>query len=217
MKPQIVLYSLVTAVSLSSCGISSILGAESNTDRIERGMSREEVQHILGRPESRSLGYDGEEIWVYRSNDLFDTGRITEITFYRGRVARMNTYRAGERRREDSYPSYPSCPERGDYPRYEDSRRCMSDNAFQRFIYDVQRQSFKDDKLRYIYDAAQRNYFTVQQAERLLRLFSWDDEKLQVLQAVAPRLVNAYESYRLVELFTFDSGKRKARRILGFR
>ena len=93
----------------------------------------------------------------------------------------------------------------------------MSDNAFQRFIYDVQRQSFKDDKLRYIYDAAQRNYFTVQQAERLLRLFSWDDEKLQVLQAVAPRLVNAYESYRLVELFTFDSGKRKARRILGFR
>lgn len=217
MKLPIILFSLATVFGASSCGISSILGTEMGSDRIERGMSREQVQRIMGRPDARSIGYQGEEVWTYRSSDLFDADRITEITFYDGRVARMDTYRAGQGRQREAYPDYPTYPQRRDYPIYGERRQRMSDEAFSRFVYEVQRQSFKDDKLRYIQDAAQRNFFSVQQADRLLRLFSWDDEKLEVLRFVAPRLVNPQEAYRLVDLFTFDSGKRKARRILGYR
>lgn len=218
MKSQITLLSLATVLGLSSCGITELLDGRTDANRIERGMSREQVQSLLGRPYSRSLGYNGEEIWEYRrGGELFDNGRVIIITFYDGRVVRMDNYRADERDRRESYPNYPNYPSRRDYPDYGESRRRISEESFQQILYGLQRRPFKDEQLRYIRDVAQRNRFTVRQAERLLRLFTWDDDKLRVLEPIAPGLVDPQEAYRLIELFTFDSGKRKARQLLGYR
>ena len=53
------------------------------------------------------------------------------------------------------------------------------------------------------------------QTARILRLFTWDNEKLEVLESLAPRLRDSYNAYKLVDLFTFSSNQEKARRILG--
>ena len=53
------------------------------------------------------------------------------------------------------------------------------------------------------------------QAARLLNQFTWDKEKLQVLEAVGSRLRDGHNAYKLIEYFTFSDAKDKARRILG--
>jgi len=40
-------------------------------------------------------------------------------------------------------------------------------------------------------------------------------EKLEVLEALAPRLRDGYNAYKLVDLFTFSDNQEQARRILG--
>lgn len=229
MKPQIIFLSLCTAVGLSSCGISSVFGGESPADRIERGMSREQVRGILGRPQDRSFGDHGEEVWVYRKVDFFDNVRITEVTFFEGRVSKLNTHSHSIERREESRPlpparpqpvppSYPTppptYPEGRGYPNHRGRLRLMSPQSFQRFYNELRRLPFPDDKLRYLQDATQRNLFTCQQAEQVLRLYTFDDERLRVLTLFAQRLVNYDEAYRLINLFTFDDAKQRARALL---
>ena len=102
----------------------------------------------------------------------------------------------------------------GGYGPYEAQR---AEEAFAEFIRDIQRKPFKDDKIRFIQDAARRNYFTTDQARRVLQLFTWDDDKLTVLEALAPRLRDGFNAHQLVDLFTFSSAKERARQILGYR
>ena len=87
--------------------------------------------------------------------------------------------------------------------------------SFEDFVRAVERQTWDKDKINYIRDAAQRNSFTVQQVIRLLKLFTWDNERLPVLEAVAPRIRDGFNTYKLIEYFDFQDAKQKARRILG--
>ena len=87
--------------------------------------------------------------------------------------------------------------------------------SFEEFLSVVERQTWDKDKIRYIQDAARYNSFTVAQVARLLKLFTWDKEKLQVLEAVALRIRDGYNAYRLIDHFDFDSAQQQARRILG--
>ena len=48
-----------------------------------------------------------------------------------------------------------------------------------------------------------------------MKLFTWDNERLPVLEAVAPRIRDGFNTYKLIEYFDFQDAKQKARRILG--
>ena len=59
--------------------------------------------------------------------------------------------------------------------------------------------------------------FTVAQVEQVIPLFSFEADQLKALQIMAPRLVDRQNAFRIYGLFTFESGKQQARRILSSR
>jgi hypothetical protein len=236
MKKIIALLGAASLLTLSSCDL-AMLGegtmGRRDTQRIERGMSQEQVYSLMGRPTYRRFGDNGIEEWEYHKSGLFEK-RITVISFSSGRVVRMNTYN-GDYNDSDRgrYPSqrgnYPygngdyggyggngGYGRYGDYDDYGDYRSDrQNDQWFSQVYHEVQRQTFTDDKIRYIRDVARRNRFTTQQTIKLLRLFSFDEEKLKVLACVASGLRDPRNSYRIVDQFSFSSSQQEARRLLG--
>lgn len=139
-----------------------------------------------------------------RLRDSYNAFRLIELFDYMGA-------REEARRIIEAYA--PPMPRQYD-PRYGGTLPQQED--FEEFVRGVERQTFTKDKIRYIRDAAQLNTFSVQQTSRLLKLFSWDKERLEVLTAIAPHLRDGYNAYRLIDLFDFMHAKEEARRILGF-
>jgi len=67
----------------------------------------------------------------------------------------------------------------------------------------------------YVRDAARYQKFSSLQVKRILQLFSWDSERLDVLRILAPSMMDGYKVHEIIETFDFSSGKDEARRILG--
>jgi len=219
MKKIIALLSAASLLTLSSCDL-AMLGegtmGRRDTQRIERGMSQEQVYSLMGRPTYRRFGDNGIEEWEYHKSGLFEK-RITVISFSSGRVVRMNTYNGDYN--DSDRGRYPN--QRGNYPYgngdYDGDYRSdrQNDQWFSQVYREVQRKTFTDDKILYIRDVARRNRFTTQQTIKLLRLFSFDEEKLKVLACVASGLRDPRNSYRIVDQFTFSNSQQEARRLLG--
>ena len=215
MKQFIRLLPLALVLGLSSCGIAAMLEPQRGIERIERGMTREQVIQVMGRPNTRSLAADGSELWEYRQFYAGGVTYVAQISFNEGRVTRMDNRREIERLPEGTpYPSRPQ--EGGGYPRgsYEAEQERRAEEAFSQFIRDIQSKPFDEDKFRLIRDVAQRNYFTTEQTIRVLRLFSWDDEKFKVLRILAPRIRDSFNAHRIIDLFSWDDDKARARKIL---
>lgn len=91
MKKIIALLGAASLLTLSSCDL-AMLGegtmGRRDTQRIERGMSQEQVYSLMGRPTYRRFGDNGIEEWEYHKSGLFEK-RITVISFSSGRVVRM--------------------------------------------------------------------------------------------------------------------------------
>ena len=215
MKQFIRLLPLALVLGLSSCGIATGYSPQPGVERIERGMTREQVMQVMGRPNTRSLAADGSELWEYREFYAGGVTYVAQISFNEGRVTRMDNRREIERLPEGT-PD-PSRPQQGGgYPRgsYEAEQERRAEEAFSQFIRDIQSKPFDEDKFRLIRDVAQRNYFTTEQTIRVLRLFSWDDEKFKVLRILAPRIRDSFNAHRIIDLFTWDDDKARARKIL---
>ena len=215
MKQFIRLLPLALVLGLSSCGIATGYSPQPGIERIERGMTREQVIQVMGRPNTRSLAADGSELWEYRQFYAGGVTYVAQISFNEGRVTRMDNRREIERLPEGT-PD-PSRPQQGGgYPRgsYEAEQERRAEEAFSQFIRDIQSKPFDEDKFRLIRDVAQRNYFTTEQTIRVLRLFSWDDEKFKVLRILAPRIRDSFNAHRIIDLFTWDDDKARARKIL---
>ena len=215
MKQFFRLLPLALVLGLSSCGIATGYSPQPGVERIERGMTREQVMQVMGRPNTRSLAADGSELWEYREFYAGGVTYVAQISFNEGRVTRMDNRREIERLPEGTpYPSRPQ--EGGGYPRgsYEAEQERRAEEAFSQFIRDIQSKPFDEDKFRLIRDVAQRNYFTTEQTIRVLRLFSWDDEKFKVLRILAPRIRDSFNAHRIIDLFTWDDDKARARKIL---
>lgn len=228
MNRKIGLLSIALLLGLPSCEIARIseeFGRSSNSiARIERGMNQRQVQEILGRPDFRSFSEDGTEEWEYRQTYGSLGGMVVLVTFSpSGRVIRLNTYdNERYRRSRNDYPSYPNYPnypnyprDRGDYP--YDNRQSERENEewFTDVLNTARRKPFDDDRVKYIQDVARDYRFTSKQTIRLLKLFTWDKEKLKVLSHIAPRLRDPYNAYQIIDSFTFLDAQEQARRMLG--
>lgn len=78
----------------------------------------------------------------------------------------------------------------------------------------IRNESFSSDQLRVLGEAAHGSCFTVAQVEQTLPLFSFEADQLKALQIMAPRILDRQNNFRIYGLFTFESGKQQARRIL---
>ena len=214
MKKLLFTLNLMGIISLTACGL------QRGINDLSLGMSKAEVTNILGKPHLRNLNAS-EEVWQYFvSPDIRTTDTYT-ISFKNERLSSFNSTRKKES--PQSVPVIIPEPEVRMYPqsripegvRYEQRAQEEAEREFKEFLARVKRQTFTKDMIAYVRDAARYQRFSSLQVKRILQLFTWDSERLDVLRVLAPTMTDGYKVHEIIDVFDFSSGKDEARRILG--
>lgn len=92
--------------------------------------------------------------------------------------------------------------------------RAMRDKDFSMMYKIVKDISFDKNKIDMIRVACIGSSFNSNQCARLLSLFSFDDNKIEVLKVIKPRLVDVDNYKKIFDQFSFSSNKEKAAEIL---
>ena len=90
-----------------------------------------------------------------------------------------------------------------------------AEQEFKEFLSRIKSQTFTKYMIAYVRDAARYQRFSSLQVKRILQLFSWDSERLDVLKILAPAMTDGYKVHEIIDTFDFESKKDEARRILG--
>jgi hypothetical protein len=78
----------------------------------------------------------------------------------------------------------------------------------------VDNASFAQDKKNVIRTAAPYHYFMVDQVIRLASKFSFDNDKLDVIETLYPKIINIDKNYMLYNCFTFSDAKNKLEKFI---
>ena len=208
---------LALVLIASSCG--GVGKARSKVNQIERGMTKGQITALLGAPKNKSVQDDGTETWEYVYTDILSRQLDVTVTFSQDRVSKYDSRQSvvEQDRHVSSGPVVPipspvPTPVPGGYP---DPRVLEEEaRAFEDFYGEVRRIPFEEERIGFIQSVARRSLFTVDQAGRLITLFHWDEQRLALLEALAPRLRNGYNAFRLLELFSYGPAQDRARQIL---
>ena len=93
----------------------------------------------------------------------------------------------------------------------------MNEKDFQFLYKTIKKKSFDKDRLEILRVGVLDNYFTCRQCARLMSLYKFDDDKLKILRIMAGHLVDMNNHNDILKQFDFDSNRRKALDILGFK
>lgn len=188
-----------------------------NKKDIERGMTKQEVIDILGEPKTKSFDEYGDK-WEYiKSLGISGDLRSTTIVFdLNGKVVKCNTelVRYYDNRVTVNQPGNPTCPSFGNGINSMRFGYCLDDASFSKLYNKVKKASFDDTKYDLLEVACLGCYFSCQQATQLMKIFSFDDERMKVLHMVAPRIIDPQNANAIRKVFTFDSDKDKAGEIM---
>lgn len=188
---------------------------------VERGMTKQEVIAILGRPQSTSFNQYGEQ-WEYLKEKILNYDhRIIVIFNNNGRVVSYQDIELHPGKDPDRQfipmpmPPYDGYPGMGrTYPGYPDRGYQLSERDFSIVYNRVRNASFDDNKMALIEVATLGCYFTCAQCAKLIGMFSFSDKQLRALRMMAPRIVDPQNGYTIYQVFRFSSDKDEAARIL---
>lgn len=93
-------------------------------------------------------------------------------------------------------------------------RHAITYNDFGRLMRQLEQEFFSDDQLAVVRTAARENYFFVGQVEEILDIFSFEDDRLEAVTLLRPRILDPENSFRLYGKFTFSSSKEELAQIL---
>ncbi len=93
----------------------------------------------------------------------------------------------------------------------------MDPAAFENLVRQVEEESFSDDRLEILRTAALNNAFTVAQVARLMDLFDFGDDRVEVVRILYPRVVDPENAHELLSHVEFDDEKEAVRRIISSR
>lgn len=79
----------------------------------------------------------------------------------------------------------------------------------------IEEESFDDEKLAVLREAARHNVFLVDQAIQLIELFTFSDGKVEAGVILYPQVIDPENWFRVYGAYTFDSDKEELRRRLG--
>lgn len=94
------------------------------------------------------------------------------------------------------------------------SPSAMSDSEFQQLLSNVKAEGFADDKTSVVRIAAKSKYFTISQLIELLKLFSFSEDKINIVQIVYSRVVDKDNAHNLLGAFTYSDDKSKVESII---
>ena len=78
----------------------------------------------------------------------------------------------------------------------------------------LKEESFEKDRVKMVRVACVGNYFTASQCADMLSLLSFDSNKLQALEYIAPRIIDKRECDVILREFSFISNREKAEKLL---
>lgn len=95
-------------------------------------------------------------------------------------------------------------------------KTAMGDADFKNLLSSVQKKRFSSEKLSQIKSASRANYFTIKQLTGLVEIFDKIDtvNRIKVIEAVFPRVIDKKGGYLLLDYFNFSSDKDKVKAIL---
>jgi hypothetical protein len=187
---------------------------------VQQGMSRQNVEKILGKPDYRRFDGGGEE-WEYHriSSVLYGNSIKIIVYFADGRVTGMDTFNGDE----ILLPPPPvvmspsvvvtnTDPVRP--PRYEESprrRTLMMRDEFGRFLSDFRMVIMFDEQIKYIDDVLLDCNFTSAQCGKIIDQISGSDAQMTVMKRMYPQIVDKENFASVVnKLFSsFDRDKMK--------
>ena len=140
----------------------------------------------------------GERVWkgekLYKDLVYFDGRGVTEI-WVDGR--------------DNMRPERPSRPEQGEHRPGYGYNRVMNDQLFQTFYKEMKNEPFKDDRMKLLNAALAGSDFTSAQCLQLTKLYTFDDDRMEIMKIVYPRIVDKEAFFTVINTLTFGSSKEK--------
>ena len=140
----------------------------------------------------------GERVWkgekLYKDLVYFDGRGVTEI-WVDGR--------------DNMRPERPSRPEQGEHRPGYGYNRVMNDQLFQTFYKEMKNEPFKDDRMKLLNAALAGSDFTSVQCLQLTKLYTFDDDRMEIKKIMYPRIVDKEAFFTVINTLTFSSSKEK--------
>lgn len=140
----------------------------------------------------------GERVWkgerLYKDNVYFNGIGVTEIVVD-GR----------DEIRPDNRPGRPG--HGGHRPDYDQYDRVMNSQLFNTFLNSVKKVPFKDDRMTLINTALASSDFTSGQCLQLTKLYTFDDDRMEIMKMMYPRIVDKEAFFTVISTLTFSSNK----------
>lgn len=92
----------------------------------------------------------------------------------------------------------------------------MRSGDFAELLAQVKEASFKDEKLGLVRTATRDNWFTADQAKRLVAQFDFKDSKVEAAVALHSRIVDKGNFFKVLSVFDFKSAKEEVRERTGY-
>lgn len=140
----------------------------------------------------------GERVWkgekLYKDFVYFDGRGVTEI-WVDGR--------------DNMRPERPGRPEQGEHRPGYGYNRVMNDQLFQTFYKEMKNEPFKDDRMKLLNAALAGSDFTSVQCLQLTKLYTFDDDRMEIMKIMYPRIVDKEAFFTVINTLTFSSSKEK--------
>lgn len=140
----------------------------------------------------------GERVWkgekLYKDLVYFDGRGVTEIWVDR---------------RDNMRPERPGRPEQGEHRPGYGYNRVMNDQLFQTFYKEMKNEPFKDDRMKLLNAALAGSDFTSAQCLQLTKLYTFDDDRMEIMKIMYPRIVDKEAFFTVINTLTFGSSKEK--------
>ena len=140
----------------------------------------------------------GERVWkgekLYKDLVYFDGRGVTEI-WVDGR--------------DNMRPERPGRPEQGEHRPGYGYNRVMNDQLFQTFYKEMKNEPFKDDRMKLLNAALAGSDFTSAQCLQLTKLYTFDDDRMEIMKIMYPRIVDKEAFFTVIGTLTFSSNKTK--------
>lgn len=202
----------IVLLTTTSCGVlDTSLQRSRLAESLHTGMTKREVVDLLGNPEFKR-SYNGIEQWEFHK--IHFSGAVTTILldFQHDKVISFNSYAGATP--SPAYPPIAICP-----PAPVEERPSLAyptdDQAwFQELYQKVKDKPFKDERLKILREAARQSDFTCDEIVQLMKIFNFDDERLEALVILESTIIDRENTDRIVDSMTFISGEEKAKNIL---
>ena len=93
----------------------------------------------------------------------------------------------------------------------------MNDKDFQYLYKTIKRKHFEKDQMELLSVGVLDNYFSSRQCAKIMSIYSFDKDKLKVLDIMARHIVDLDNAHLILDSFRYESDRRKAANILGLR